>query len=226
MTWGIRALVGILVLGLIAPVVYGSDEIKSEIHSNGYSKQISKKEQDMVNPMLVTSSKDSTPLPPEKLIYLKSIFPAILRVVSGESSLGEEEALFGDGVDHWPKNPAPPTLRYYNNIPHREFSISFEKKGGEEVWVNSNLTVLPSGYPHTVFRMYLKKEFFSELFFESVRTEAQEHKPIKNVVVFTFRTRNLRNNLKLEFKVRENMVDIKKDQYPSSFHALDVTRVD
>ena len=226
MTWRTCTLVGILAIALVAPVAYGSDEIKSEIHSNEHSKQISKKEQGVVNSMLVASSKYSIPLPPEKLVYLKSIFPAILRVVSGERSLAEEEALFGDGVDHWPKNPAPPTLRYYKNIPHSGFSISFEKKGGNEFWAKANLAVLPSGYPHTVFRMDLKKDFFSELVFESVRAEVQEYKPIKNVVVFTFKTKNFRNNLKLKFIVRENMVDIKNDQYPSSFHALDVSRID
>lgn len=220
---GICLLVGMLV---IAPVVYGSYEVESEIDGGGSSKKIIKKEQNMVNSMLVTSSKDSVVIPPAKLIYLKSILPAILRVVSGSSQLDEEEALFGDGVDHWPKNPGPPTLRYYNNIKYSEFSISFEKKGGKDIWVNSNLAVLPSGYPHTVFRMDLNKDFFSDFIFEGAREEVQENKPIKNVVVFKFKTKNFRNNLRLEFRVRENMVDIKNDKYPSSFHSLEVSRID
>jgi hypothetical protein len=74
--------------------------------------------------------------------------------------------------------------------------------------------------------MNLKNDFFSELVFEGVRAEVQEYKPIKNVVVFKFKTKNFRNNLKLEFRVRENMVDVKNDKYPSSFHSLEVSRID
>lgn len=210
---------------LVAPTALCGEQINSTPGSKSSIKQTSTKEQTMSNSMLVATSKESTPLSSEQRIYLNSVFSAILRVVSGESTLEKEEKIFGDGIDHWPKNPGPPTIRYYTNSPYQGFSISFEKKKGGEVWAESTLTILPSGYPSTVFRMDLPKQFFSGLILENIRTELQENKPIKNVVIFSFKTNQLNNNLRLEFKVRENMVDVKKHSFPDSFHVLTVARI-
>ena len=182
----------------------------------------------MTTPMPVSNTRESVSFSDAQKDYLYKVMVSMLRVLSGESSLDIEEKLklFGDGLYHWPKNGELPTLRYYENKPDRDISVSFERqKKNAEAWVDGELGLIPNGFPNTVFRMNLPEKFFSGLILEKIYAEERVDEPINKVIFFVFRTEGRPHDLRLEFKTRANMVDIKKDKYPRSFFLLTVKRI-
>lgn len=145
-------------------------------------------------------------------------------MVSGESPLQQEEKLFGEGIDHWPKTPEPPTLRYYKNRVDQHFAISFSKEKSGEVWVRSVLALEPQGFPDSVYQMNLPESFFKGLVLEKAYGEERPDQPIKHVAVFVFRTKGRTNDLRLQFESRRNTVE-KAGKYLRDFHVLLVSRI-
>jgi len=189
--------------------------------------QISSKDQIMTTPMPVSNTRECVSFSDAQKDYLSKVMVSMFRVLSGENSLDNEEKLklFGDGLYHWPKNGDLPTLRYYENQPDRDISVSFERQKNGDAWIKAELGLIPSGFPITLFRMNLSEKFFSGLVLERIYAEERVDEPINKVVFFVFRTEGRPHDLRLEFKTRENMVDIKKDKYPRSFFLLTIKRI-
>jgi hypothetical protein len=182
-----------------------------------------KSEATMKKPISIDATQAPT-LTPEQNNYLKNVYQAMLRVVSGTTSLEQEEKLFGDGKDHWPKT-GNPTSRYYENPPDRHIFVSFNKSHFDGPWVEGGLSLEPSGFPKKNYLMNLKPDFFEGLILEKIGIEERPTEPIKRVAVFHYRTHGLKFELHLQFESNIDFIDLKKDKFPSSFHFLLIKRL-
>jgi hypothetical protein len=164
------------------------------------------------------------PFTEEQTQQMNMVTRAIVRVISKQNSLSEEESLFGEGKDHWPKAPGPILLRYYTKkLPDSNLSIEFERINDKEVWSSGAVGFRPKNFPRGVYRMDLPSTFFSDFVLEKAYAEDQPKRSIKRINIFQFRSQKGTANVQLQFEAREDVSSL-QDKYPKSFHFLKVTR--
>jgi hypothetical protein len=165
-----------------------------------------------------------TAFPAELREHLYAVVPAMLRVVSKQTILPQEENLLGNGTDHIPKGPGPVTLRYYDKkIGSDNLSASFKRRDEKSIWHESEITVGPGSYPRSVYLMNLSAGSFENYVLEKSFVEDRPSGSVKRVNVFQFRLKNSSQNIHLQFEAREDVSSL-QDKYPKSFHFLKITR--
>jgi hypothetical protein len=165
------------------------------------------------------------PFPKESREYLSLAIPAILRVISKQTSLSQEEAVLGKGTDHIPKGPEPVTLRYYSKkVGSENLGSGFKRRDDKHVWSEGEISFGPRNYPRGVYLMDLPAILFVDFALEKTSIEDRPDESIKRVNVFQFRSKAGNQNVQLQFEAREDVSSL-QDKYPKSFHTLKITRI-
>jgi hypothetical protein len=166
------------------------------------------------------------PLPAKLSEYLHAVVPAMLRVVSKQTTLMQEENLLGKGTDHTPKGPGPITMRYYDKtIGTDSLGATFKRKDEKSAWHESEITFGPSNYPRSVYVMGLSAGFFESYILEKSFVEDRPSGSIKRVNVFQFRLRSGFQNIRMQFEAREDVSSL-QGKYPESFHTIKIIRLE
>jgi hypothetical protein len=164
------------------------------------------------------------PISDELKAYLALITPAILRVISKETTLIQEEQILGVGKDHAPKGPEPVTYRYYDkNISGKHVGANFKRANESQTWSIGQIFLVPRNAPTGVYYMNLPSEFFNGYVLEKTFLEKRPDETIEAVNIFQFKLQNGAKNIRLQFETREDVSSL-QDKYPKSFHLLKITR--
>ncbi len=170
---------------------------------------------------------DSTPvkipLTPELNQYLVAVIKSVLITIKSKTDLNEIEKLIGQGTDHWPKDNKPVTLRIYDKLRTKRFSIVFERKNNNLPWFQAELTVFPRNYPRSVYMINQSNDIFENFVLDKSFAEDRPTSAIKRVNIFQFHLKNSTVPIKLQAEAREDVSSL-NDKYPQSFHYLRITR--
>jgi hypothetical protein len=166
------------------------------------------------------------PFSDEQRLYVSEVVEAVIRVMAEASSLGTEEKILGLGQFHWPKNPDEPikTLKSYFGQNFRMAGIfaSFKRESESGPWIKAALTVHPRNFPAGVYLMKISPKLFDQFNLQKVVQEDREEERVKHPIVFYFEHKKIQG-FTLKVEARSDVASI-HDQFPSSFHAIKVTR--
>jgi hypothetical protein len=163
----------------------------------------------------------------EQRSYLVDLVAAVMRIIEGTTPLeAEEERLLGKGQFFWPKNPTipPKTSKSYFGSSFRMHGISlrFERKSETSDWVKAGLAIHARNFPRGAYIMHIPKKVFDEFSLVKAMHEPRPDESIENPIVFYFSHKRL-PGVTLKVESRGDLVSV-GDPYPSSFHALEITR--
>lgn len=168
------------------------------------------------------------PLSEKQTLYLSEVILGMERVIAGSSPLEvEEQRIFGAGQFFWPKDPNAP-IRASKSYYGRNFRIAgmaarFQRKSEAEPWSKAGLTVRPSNFPDGVYMMQLPSSVFEDFTLQKVTQENRKGEEVKNTLLFYFEHKKIKQ-FSLKVEVRDDVENI-QNHFPSSFHALEMTRV-
>ena len=181
-----------------------------------------------MNEQLAMSPNDpriQIPLSVETRVALTPLIRAMIRVITTQSLLAKEEAIFGSGTDHVPKSAGPVLLRYYQTkIGRDSVEVRFERQAGEKLWSLSSFAILSWNFPQGVYAMELPATFFDDLRLEAKLSEERPTESLKRVNVFRYRLRE-GASLQLDFEARGDVASL-DTSYPRSFHQLTIRRIE
>ncbi len=163
----------------------------------------------------------------EQSYYVGELFFAVRRVIEGGASLEAEEVqILGQGEFFWPKDPGQPVLisRSYapTNFRVPGINVRFERNHQDEPWKTVQMAVRPRNFPEGVYDMHLPPAFFADFLLKRVAKEQRPDERLDNPVVFYFEHRR-RPDITLQVEARSDVAAM-VDPYPSSFHALQISR--
>ena len=128
----------------------------------------------------------------EQSQYVVALANAVIRVLSRESTLEDEErALFGEGEYFWPKDPAKP-IRVSKSYDAANFrvnfiSLSFARLSDGAPWTGAALALTPKAFPRSAYQFAVPADFFSAMRFVKASDEerpANGSTPARKVHVF------------------------------------------
>lgn len=221
------------VIGISALVVIGCEKISS-VFTPKPNKPNAIQERAMSQPKIVgpndlldvNDMPAITPMTDEQTQYFVSIVYAVLRVIQKKSTLEQEEALFGEGQYHWPKDPKKPikVSRSYHadNFRIRFLTLGFSRENQNSIWSRAALTIEPK---NGVYVMDFPESFFADFALEKTFAEDRPNQTIKRVNVFQFRSKETGPTIQLQLEAREDVSSL-ENKYPKSFHLLKITRIE
>jgi hypothetical protein len=171
------------------------------------------------------------PASAEQSQYVVALTNAMIRVLSRESTLEDEErALFGEGEYFWPKDPAKPVRvsRSYDaaNFRVNFVSLSFARPSDGAPWTGAALAVTPKAFPRSAYQFAVPADFFSAMRFVKGSEEerpANGSAPARKVHVFEYALVRGDVKLTLRFEARGDLSNL-KDQPPKTFDLVKITK--
>lgn len=167
------------------------------------------------------------PFNDEQRLYVSEVLAAMVSVITDSSRLEiEEKKILGPGRFRWPKNPDEPvkTLKSYlaTNFRMAGIAASLQRKSENAPWSKAGLTVHPRNFPTGVYMMKLPSSVFKNFDLKKVIQEEREDERVKKPIVFYFEHKDVRG-FTLRVEARADVAS-EHDSFPSSFHAIVITR--
>jgi hypothetical protein len=163
----------------------------------------------------------------EQKEYVIELIDATMRVVNGTSTLdAEEKVTFGEGQFFWPKDPSAPVrlLKYFplENFRMKGITLSFRRISETSPWTHAVLSASPINFPSGAYKMNLPREVFNDYQLMKAEVNFRADEPLHRVNVFHYRNKN---NIKITMTIEspENVSTL-KDDYPSSFHVIQIKK--
>lgn len=167
----------------------------------------------------------------EQSQYVVALANAVIRVLSRESTLEDEErALFGEGEYFWPKDPAKP-IRVSKSYDAANFrvnfiSLSFARPSDGAPWTGAALALTPKAFPRSAYQFAVPADFFSVMQFVKASDEerpANGSAPARKVHVFEYALVRGNVTLALRFETRADLSKM-NDQPPKKFDLVKITK--
>lgn len=158
----------------------------------------------------------------EQKIYTIEIFESIFKIIHENSTLENEEKLYGEGHFFWPKNPHKPTeiTRYYDALKVTGIKLQFDRQEKSLPWNNIYFSIKPKNFPKSVYSFDLQKDFFSKLtLIECARQENLENE-IKIINIYKYYSKE-NDKIKFTFYASTDVSNV-QDEFPRSFHDVKI----
>ena len=162
----------------------------------------------------------------ELVVQMDLMMKSIMRVVSKQVNLKQEEPFLGEGKNHAEKDTLMLLMRSYGKELDGERSgIVFKRSTDQEVWSQGYFDVAPAEYPRDVYDMNLPASFFAGMTLAKAYVlERPGFKPPRdNIFEFNATQNGVKLLLTFECPIEVSNVE---DKYPKSFIRLNIKRVD
>lgn len=166
------------------------------------------------------------PFPKELEPLLDQMMKSVIRVVSKQNTLEQEESFLGKGRNYAEKHTPMLLMRSYDKeLAGERSGIVFKRLSDKLVWSHGYFYVTAPGDPRVIYDMKLPASFFSGLTFNSAYAlnRLQYQPPVVNFFEFKLTQNGIPVLLKFEAPIEVSNLE---DKYPKSFIRLDITRVE
>ena len=166
------------------------------------------------------------PLPKELIVHLDQMMKSVMRVVSKQVDLKQEETFLGEGKNHAEKDTLMLLMRSYSQeLDGKRSGIVFKRRSDQEVWSHGYFHITPTEYPRDVYDMNLPASFFAGMTLAKAYVlERPGFKPPRdNIFEFNATQNGVKLLLTFECPIEVSNVE---DKYPKSFIRLNIKRVD
>jgi hypothetical protein len=164
------------------------------------------------------------PFPSDVKSEFLKVRAAAISVVSGKSQLALNDEFFGEGKEHWPKNPGPPDLSYFSRkLGPTLLSTTFKRDSSGSFWTECTIVLTPANYPAGVYQMDLTEIYFTDEQFDKSYVEDQASTKEPKLNVFDFHMLLSGSRVNITYRSKPEVSNI-KDHYPKSFHRVTIRR--